>query len=227
LIDIATNVKLVRERIALAAERSGRAPSTVRLVAVSKTKPAGFIEAAIRAGVEIVGENYVQEALPKVEAVTLPVQWHFIGHLQTKKARQIVGAFSMIHSVDSIKLAKELSRRALDMRTKLDILIQVNVSGEESKFGVAPHELGPLLEEIAPLEGVAVKGLMTMPPFFDQPEQARPFFARLRELAQSLRGKVAGVSLDELSMGMSGDFETAIEEGATLVRVGTSIFGGR
>lgn len=227
MIDIATNVKLVRERIALAAERSGRAPSTVRLVAVSKTKPAGFIEAAIRAGVEIVGENYVQEALPKVEAVTLPVQWHFIGHLQTKKARQIVGAFSMIHSVDSIKLAKELSRRALDMRTKLDILIQVNVSGEESKFGVAPHELGPLLEEIAPLEGVAVKGLMTMPPFFDQPEQARPFFARLRELAQSLRGKVAGVSLDELSMGMSGDFETAIEEGATLVRVGTSIFGGR
>ena len=227
MIDIATNVKRVRERIALAAEKAGRDPSTVRLVAVGKTKPAEFIESAIRAGVEIVGENYAQEALSKVEAVRLPVQWHFIGHLQSKKARQIVGPFSMVHSVDSAKLAKELSRRAVDMRKKLDILIQVNVSGEESKFGVPSNELLPLLEEIAPLEGVAVKGLMTMPPFFDLPEKARSFFARLRELADSLKGKVEGVSLEELSMGMSGDFETAIAEGATLVRVGTSIFGER
>ncbi len=227
MIDIAKNLEQIKERMAQAARRAGRDSASVKLVAVSKTKPAELVEAAIRAGVEILGENYVQEALPKIEQISVPVQWHFIGHLQSKKARQIVDVFSMVHSVDSLKLAEELSTRALDIQKTMDILIQVNVSGELSKSGVSPAELRPLLEEAASLKGVSIKGLMTMPPFFDQPEKARPFFRRLRELAESLRGKIQGVSLDELSMGMSGDFETAIEEGATMVRVGTSIFGAR
>ena len=224
---IAENLARIRRRMADAAARAGRDEKDVRLVAVSKTKPVAMMKEAIQAGVRILGENYVQEAIPKIEAIDLDVQFHFIGHLQSKKARQVVPHFSMIHSVDSVKLAEEISKRSLAAGKVMDILIQVNVAGEESKFGIRPEELRPLLEQIAPLEGVAVKGLMTMPPYFDQPERVRPFFGVLRELAGSLEGKVEGVTLEELSMGMSGDFEVAIEEGATLVRVGTSIFGER
>ena len=224
---IADNLARIRRRMADAAARAGRDENSVRLVAVSKTKPVAMMKEAIQAGVRILGENYVQEAIPKIEAIDLDVQFHFIGHLQSKKARQVVPHFSMIHSVDSVKLAEEISKRSLAAGKVMDILIQVNVAGEESKFGIRPEELRPLLEQIAPLEGVAVKGLMTMPPYFDQPERVRPFFGVLRELAGSLEGKVEGVTLEELSMGMSGDFEVAIEEGATLVRVGTSIFGER
>jgi PLP dependent protein len=225
--NIAENLARIRRRMADAAARAGRDENSVRLVAVSKTKPVAMMKEAIQAGVRILGENYVQEAIPKIEAIGPEVQFHFIGHLQSKKARQVVPHFSMIHSVDSIKLAEEISKRSLAMGKVMDILIQVNVAGEESKFGIRPEELRPLLEEIASLEGAAVKGLMTMPPYFDQPERVRPFFRVLRELAGSLEGAVKGVTLKELSMGMSGDFEVAIEEGATLVRVGTSIFGER
>ena len=224
---IADNLARIRRRMADAAARAGRDENSVRLVAVSKTKPVAMMKEAIQAGVRILGENYVQEAIPKIEAIDLDVQFHFIGHLQSKKARQVVPHFSMIHSVDSVKLAEEISKRSLAAGKVMDILIQVNVAGEESKFGIRPEELRPLLEQIAPLEGVAVKGLMTMPPYFDQPERVRPFFRVLRELAGALEGAVKSVTLEELSMGMSGDFEVAIEEGATLVRVGTSIFGER
>jgi PLP dependent protein len=225
---VAANVAYVRERIREAALRSGRQVEEIKLVAVSKTVSIDFIREAVEAGVDILGENYVQEALPKIEALELPVQWHFIGHLQSNKAYMVVKRFSLIQTVDSFKLARELSRRALAEGKTISILIQVNVSGEESKFGIRPDMLEPLLEEISALDGVHVKGLMTMPPYFNQPELCRPHFRKLKELAQSVQGNCPkNVNMDELSMGMSGDFEVAIEEGATLVRVGTAIFGAR
>jgi PLP dependent protein len=227
--EITKNVARVQERIWNAAKRAGRDAESVQLVAVSKTVPASMIEEAVRSGVRVFGENYVQEALAKMESLSLPIQWHFIGRLQSNKARKAVSSFSMIHSVDSLKLAQALSRCAVNEGKVMDILIQVNISGEASKAGIHSDSsnLEELLKKMAMLKGVSVKGLMTMPPFFDDPERARPFFRRLRELSEHLRGRVEGISMDELSMGMSGDFEAAIEEGATLVRIGTSIFGAR
>ena len=225
--EIGEKLALIKKRIADASARVGRDPDSVRIVSVSKTKPLSSIEKAVRAGVEILGENYVQEAISKIEKSTLPVSWHFIGHLQSNKARKVVPYFAMIHSVDSFKLAGEISRCALNEGKIMDILIQVNVSGEDAKFGIRPSELSGLLKEISPLKGVRVRGLMTMPPYFDAPERARPFFRDLKNLAAEMKHIVPGVAMDELSMGMSGDFETAVEEGATLVRIGTSIFGQR
>ncbi len=222
-------LQAVEERIRQACERCGRDPRSVRLVAVSKTMPAERVRRAVEAGVRILGENYVQEARDKYEQLAdLSVSWHFIGHLQTNKAKYVVRMFDLVHSVDSLKLARELDRQAGRRERVLPVLIQVNISREESKSGIAAEQIEPLVREVAVLEHLSLQGLMTMPPFFDQPERARPYFKKLAELARRIDSlNIPGVSMAELSMGMSGDFEVAIEEGATLVRVGTAIFGAR
>jgi len=225
---IADNLASIQERISKAALRAGRDPSAIRLVAVSKTVSAESIQEAIAAGVTILGENYVQETRNKIARIGMQVEWHFIGHLQSNKARSAVDLFSMIHSVDRLSLAEELDQEANKQGKILPVLIQVNISGEESKSGIDPQGTLQLLERIAGLEHLSVQGLMTMPPWFEDPEDARPYFIALRKLREELANKkIHGVSLQELSMGMSGDFEVAIEEGATLVRVGTAIFGPR
>jgi len=222
------NIRDVRDRIAAAALRSGRSPGDVRLMAVTKTVDDDRIGEAIRAGVEIIGENYVQEARRKIETLGRQCQWHLIGHLQTNKAKYAVQLFDMIHSVDRLELAQELDRRARAIGRVVEILVEVNVSGEGTKSGVPIAEALPLVRAVAGFPNLAVRGLMTMPPWFDDPEEARPYFRALREL----RDAVASESLDrvemrELSMGMTGDFTVAVEEGATIVRIGRGIFGER
>ena len=225
---IAENLASIQERIGKAALRAGRDPTEIRLVAVSKTVSAESIQQAIAAGVTLLGENYVQEARNKIASIGKQVEWHFIGHLQSNKARYAVDLFSMIHSVDRLSLAEELDKEANKHGKIVPILIQVNISGEESKSGIDPHETLQLLERIAGLRHLSIQGLMTMPPWFEDPEDARPYFIALRKLREKLsREKIPGVALQELSMGMSGDFEVAIEEGATLMRIGTAIFGPR
>jgi pyridoxal phosphate enzyme (YggS family) len=219
----------VRERIRQACESCGRETDSVRLVAVSKTIAADVVREAIEAGVTILGENYVQEARDKFKAlVQYPVSWHFIGHLQSNKAKYAVRLFDLIHSVDSLKLARELDKQAAKVDKIQQILVQVNISGEDTKSGIPPDEALRLIAEIGRLQNIAVKGLMTMPPYFYQPEKVQPFFADLRKLRDQITEQsLPNVSLDELSMGMTGDFEVAIKEGATLVRIGTAIFGER
>jgi pyridoxal phosphate enzyme (YggS family) len=219
----------IRQRIRQAAESSNRDAASVRLVAVSKTIAADIVKEAIKAGVTILGENYVQEAREKFKAlVQYPVSWHFIGHLQSNKAKYAVRLFDLIHSVDSIKLARELDKQAGKLDKIQQILVQVNISAEDSKSGISIEETPRLIAEIGQLKNIAVKGLMTMPPYFYQPQKVQPFFAALRELRDQIRDQsLPNVSLDELSMGMTGDFEVAIKEGATLVRIGTAIFGER
>ncbi len=225
---ISENLAFIQERIAAAARRAGRNPDEIRLVAVSKTVEPARVEEAIKAGVKILGENYVQEAQKKIEAIGHSVEWHFIGHLQTNKAKYAVRLFDCVHSVDNLSLAEELNRLALKQGRVLPVLLQVSLSGEETKFGAAEEEVFRLAETLSGLEGVAVKGLMTMPPFFDNPEESRPYFAALRRLRDRIAEKnFPRISMGDLSMGMSNDFEIAIEEGATLVRVGTAIFGSR
>ena len=225
---IADNLASIQERISKAALRAGRNPAEIRLVAVSKTVSAENIQQAIAAGVTILGENYVQEARNKIARVGSQVAWHFIGHLQSNKARNAVDLFSMIHSVDRLSLAEALDEEANRQGKILPVLIQVNISGEESKSGIDPQETLQLLQRIAGLQHLSIQGLMTMPPWFEDPEDARPYFIALRKLREELsREKIPGVVLQELSMGMSGDFEVAINEGATLVRIGTAIFGPR
>jgi len=219
----------VLERIQAAATGSGRDPDAVRLVAVSKTVPAEKVIEAVEAGVETLGENYVQEARTKIEALAaLSVAWHYIGHLQSNKAKYVVKLFDLIHSVDSFKLARELNKQAAKMGKVQQILIQVNIAEESTKSGVSEQDTIDLLESVMPLNNLAVKGLMTMPPYFNAPDKVRPFFAALRKLRDRIEDlNLENVAMDELSMGMTGDFEVAIAEGATLVRVGTAIFGER
>lgn len=188
-----------------------------------------MIREAIEAGVIILGENYIQEAHEKYNALsTYDVSWHFIGHLQTNKAKYAVRIFDLIHTVDSIKLARELEKQAKKAGKIQSILIQVNIGRESSKTGVSEQEALNLIREISPLENLSIKGLMTMPPFFDQPEKVRPFFSALRNLRDKIRDEdLPHVRMDELSMGMTGDYKVAIEEGATLLRIGTAIFGVR
>lgn len=226
---IAHNLATVLNRIQTACQRCARDPQTVRLVAVSKLHPAELVAEAAAAGQTLFGENYVQELCDKAGRITLPVQWHLIGHLQSNKVKYLPGIVSMIHTVDRLSLAKEIDRQWRDKTGgPCDILVQVNVSGESTKSGATADETMALVRQIAGLPFVRVRGLMTMPPFFDDPEVARPYFRELRLLAEQIRGAaIKGVTMDELSMGMSGDFEVAIEEGATLVRVGTAIFGER
>jgi pyridoxal phosphate enzyme (YggS family) len=228
MTEIAENLARVKERIEMAARRSGRNPAAVRLVAVSKTVEAERVLQAIEAGVKILGENYVQEAQKKIEALGHEVAWHFLGHLQTNKAKVATRLFDLIHSVDSLNLAEELDRQALKGGKMLPILLQVNIGGEATKSGAQEKEIIQLAEKISELEGLAVKGLMTLPPYFDDPQSSRPYFIELRKLSEKLAAlNIPRIWMEELSMGMSNDFEVAIEEGATLVRVGTAIFGPR
>jgi pyridoxal phosphate enzyme (YggS family) len=224
-----TRLADVSERVRQAALAAGRAESDVRIVAVSKTVPAAVVAEAISAGVGDIGENYIQEARQKKAA--LPphgVQWHFIGHLQTNKAKYAVKMFDLIHTVDSVRLAAELDRMAGAIGKIQPVLIQVNIAGEASKSGAAPQEVPALVRRIAALQHLRLEGLMTIPPYFNDPERVRPLFGKLRRLRDRVREEsVAGVSMAELSMGMTGDFEVAIAEGATLVRIGTAIFGAR
>ncbi|MDO9069161.1 MAG: YggS family pyridoxal phosphate-dependent enzyme [Deltaproteobacteria bacterium] len=227
-MSIAERVAEINGRIQSAAERAGRDPAAVRLVAVSKTRPAADIAEAIQAGQKLFGENYAQELTSKLDAVKEAATWHFIGHLQSNKVKYIVGKVSLIHSVDRFSLAEEISLQWCKLGETCDILIQVNISGEESKSGTTEKGAIQLVKDCSRLPNIRVIGLMTMPPFFDDPEAARPYFAELRRLSLSIVAeRIPGVEMRELSMGMSGDFEAAIEEGATLVRVGTAIFGER
>jgi hypothetical protein len=217
----------VRGRVRGAAERSGRASDAVRLVAVVKTVPAGEVARAVALGVADLGENRVQEAREKISAVGRgAARWHMIGHLQRNKAARAVELFDRIHGVDDVELAAVLSRHAAARGITLPVLIEVNVSGETAKHGVAPEGARALVEAVAGLPGVALDGLMTVGPMVSRPEQSRPGFARLRQLRDAI-ARTLGLPLPELSMGMSGDFEVAIEEGSTMVRIGTALFGIR
>jgi hypothetical protein len=222
-------IKRVQERIREAADASNRPESDIRLVAVSKTMPAEIVKEAIASGMTDFGENYIQEAREKITTLsTYPVTWHYIGHLQSNKSKYAVRMFDLIHSVDSLKLAKELNKCAQKIEKVQDILIQVNVAKEDSKSGVYVEDTSRLLKDISQLANIAVKGLMTMPPYFNAPEKVRPFFAALRQIQNQIKNEnIPNISMEELSMGMTGDFEAAIEEGATMVRVGTAIFGER
>lgn len=227
---VAENLGNIRERIRRAALAAERDPVGVRLVTVSKTFPADMAREAIAAGADILGESRVQEAKEKIAEIgpKAGVSWHLVGHLQTNKAKVAVALFDLIHSVDSLHLAEELDRHAAKLGKAQRILVEVNVSGEEAKFGVSPDALPALIKDLAPLRNIVVEGLMTIPPYADNPEESRQYFSKLASLAREIAVMgVPGISMAELSMGMSGDFEVAIEEGATLVRVGTAIFGHR
>lgn len=225
---IADNFLRVKERMAEAAIRGGRAADSVKLVGATKNVDVHRIREAVSAGLEILGENYVQEARDKIEQLAEEVKWHFIGHLQTNKAKYAIKLFDLIETVDSIRLADELNRRAQRLGRVIPITVQVNLAGEISKGGVQTVECISFIRHISELPNLQIKGLMTMPPFFNQPERARPYFRQLRELSREIaEAQLPGVEMKELSMGMSGDFEVAIEEGATLIRVGTAIFGER
>jgi pyridoxal phosphate enzyme (YggS family) len=221
----------IDDRIKKAANSCGRDPGSIRLVAVSKTMPLEKIQKAFDSGALIFGESYIQEAMEKINALsstTKSVLWHFIGRLQTNKAKYAVKYFDLIHSVDNLKLAKELSKQAKKIDKIQKILVQVNTGEELSKSGVYEKDAVDLITSISRIENLSVKGLMTIPPFYNEPEKVRPFFASLRSLADTVRNKnLPNIHMDELSMGMTGDFEVAIQEGATLVRIGTAIFGNR
>jgi len=217
----------LRARIAGAAERSGRPGSAVTVIAVTKTVPAEVVVAAVSEGLTDLGENRVQEAESKVASVGRDgVRWHLIGHLQSNKAGKAVALFDRVHSIDGADIAAALSRRAVALGRRLPAMIEVNVSGEATKFGVRPEDLGALAERVVGLEGLDLDGLMTIGSPVEEPGQARAEFARLRGLRDDVARRV-GRPLPELSMGMSGDFEVAVEEGSTMVRVGTALFGAR
>ena len=215
----------VRDRIAAAAARVGRDPSSVTLVAVSKTMPVEVIQEGLAAGITILGENRVQEARDKIASLPGRATWHLVGHLQTNKSKLAVELFELIHSLDSLKLAEALDRHGQEAGKVVRCLVEVNLGGEESKSGTTEEGVRPLLEAAGRLARLKIEGLMTIPPFLAEPDQVRPYFRRLRNLRDKLEGE--GFHLAELSMGMTHDFEVAIEEGATMVRIGTAIFGAR
>jgi pyridoxal phosphate enzyme (YggS family) len=227
-MDIAANIEQIQEHITSTCQNCGRDPGEVRLVAVSKKKPAGDIEAAIAAGQTLLGESYVQECVAKIDEVKADAEWHFIGALQSNKVKYLRGKVAMIHSVDRISLAQEIDRQWGKDDACVNILLQVNLGEEASKSGTTTNELLELVRQVALLKHLRVKGLMALPPWGADPEEVRPYFRQLRELAEQVEAlKLPDVSMKELSMGMSHDYEVAIEEGATLIRVGTAIFGAR
>ncbi len=223
------NIAVVRKNIELACERAGRNPEEVTLIAVSKTKPLSDIEEVIATtDTRDFGENKVQEMVDKYEKVSTPVNWHLIGHLQTNKVKYIVDKACLIHSVDSFNLAKTIEKEAVKKDVTANILIEVNVAEEETKFGVRCEEVLPLIEQIKDLPHVKVKGLMTIAPFVENPEDNRVYFRTLRDLSLDIASKnIDNIDMSVLSMGMTNDYVVAVEEGATLVRVGTGIFGAR
>lgn len=226
---IAVNVAHILDGIRSAALRSGRRPELIRLVAATKSVSADRIKEAIAAGVTILGENRLQEALPKIEQLGHePVRWHFIGRLQRRKVKAVVGRFDVIHSVDSLELAEEINRRAEEAGICQSVLLEINIRGEDSKAGFSPQAVAGACSRLGDLMHLAVKGLMTIPPMENDLSHTRVYFRRLRELAQSLTPSgFVNINMGELSMGMSADYTIAVEEGATFIRVGTAIFGGR
>ena len=225
-MDLATNFNALQQRIADACARAGRAPASVTLVAVTKGQPPSVVRAAAELGQVLFGENKVQEAKVKISLCPGRLRWHMIGHLQSNKCRDAVHFFEMIESVDSLALAQELNKWAEKSGKTMPVLLEVNIAGEASKFGYPPAQLLADLEQINALRKLEIHGLMTIAPWTPEPEKVRPVFRRLRELKQQCEEKL-GAPLAQLSMGMSGDYEIAIEEGATLVRVGTALFGAR
>lgn len=222
------NLIKVQQKIDEACERSGRDPKEVTLIAVSKTKPIEMIEEALDAGKTQFGENKAQEMKEKYEALPKNLEWHFIGHLQTNKVKYVVGRASLIHSVDSIHLAEAIEKECEKKDVHVDILVEVNVAGEDSKFGIKPEETEDLIRQIAKLPRVHVRGLMTIAPFVENPEENRPIFQDLHKLLVDISAKnIDNIDMNVLSMGMTNDYEIAVEEGATHVRVGTGIFGER
>jgi len=227
-MEIAANIAHIRERIAEVCRNCGRDPNEVRLVAVSKKKPVEDIEAAILAGQTLFGESYVQECAAKIDSVKTEAEWHFIGGLQSNKVKYLRGKVAMIHSVDRLSLAEEIDRQWGKDDACIDILIQVNLGEEESKSGTTAGEVIELVKQASMLEHVRIKGLMALPPWEPDPEDVRPYFRQLRELSDQVRElNLPNVTMQELSMGMSNDYEVAIEEGSTMIRIGTSIFGER
>ncbi|HRS82831.1 MAG TPA: YggS family pyridoxal phosphate-dependent enzyme [Smithellaceae bacterium] len=226
--DIEANIQNIRQRIAAAAARAHRDPAGIRMMAVSKTVEPERIQRALDAGITLLGENYVQEAREKIPAVGRGAEWHMIGHLQTNKAKYVVHLFDWIHSVDRLELAQELDKRAFQHNRRLNVLVEVNVSGEASKNGIEPSGVPELVRRISALPHLTIRGLMTMPPYSDNPEHSRPYFQALRGLRDEIHAAaIPNVRMDELSMGMTDDFEVAVEEGATIIRVGRAIFGER
>lgn len=222
---VADNVRKVAERISWAAAKVGRRIEDIKLVAVTKTVDIERIREAVEAGVRIFGENYVQEAREKIAAIGHGVEWHMTGHLQRNKARDAVNLFDMVETIDSLELAIELDKRAGSAGKIINGLIEVNLGAEKSKTGIRKDELIPFLNSTKALKNLSIKGLMAIPPYFDDPEMARPYFRMLRELRD--KANIEGFLISELSMGMSHDFDVAVEEGATMVRIGTAIFGER
>ena len=223
---IRERIRDVKARIANAARRAGRNPEDIVLVAATKGVKTERIKEALAAGVRVFGESRIQEARPKLTAMGDEAIWHFIGHLQRNKAKYIVGEVVLIHSVDSMELSEEINNRAQKKGIAQNILLEVNISGEKGKFGLLPYAVIDMVKVISRFKSVSMKGLMTIPPFFENPEDARPYFRRLRELRDNIvRLGICPPDFRELSMGMSSDFERAIEEGTTIVRVGTAIFG--
>ncbi|MGN0298588.1 MAG: YggS family pyridoxal phosphate-dependent enzyme [Lachnospiraceae bacterium] len=224
---IEKNLNEVRHRIERACQRVGRNPEDVMLIAVSKTKPIEMVEEATLCGQQVFGENKVQEIVDKYQVCPM-LHWHMIGHLQRNKVKYIVDKVDMIHSVDSVRLAKQISDEAVKANVTVPILIEVNVAREDTKFGVYVEDVESLIREIAVLPGISIKGLMTIAPFVENPEENRKYFKELRQLSVDIADKnIDNIVMTELSMGMTNDYEIAVEEGATMVRVGTGIFGER
>ncbi len=225
---ISENIEEVRENIERSCRKCGRDPESVKLVAVSKTKPSASIKEAYECGCRLFGENYVQELMQKYDELPKDIKWHMIGHLQRNKVKYVVGKASLIHSVDSLRLAQEINDRSAKNGIITDILAEVNVAEEENKYGFEPGEVFEFAAQMPGLKNIRLKGLMTSAPFVTDPEENRRFFKILRELSVDIDKKnIDNVKMKELSMGMTGDYTVAVEEGATLVRVGTAIFGAR
>ena len=225
-MDLAANLETIRQRIRTACERAGRNPDSVTMLAVTKMQPPEVVQAAAKLGLILFGENKVQEAKAKMPLCPGNLRWHMIGHLQSNKCRDAVELFKMIQSVDSLSLAQEINKRAEQAAKRMPVLMEVNVAGEASKFGYQPERLLAELKELNALPRIEIHGLMTVPPWSPEAEKARPHFRRLREIKVQCE-QILGAPLPHLSMGMSGDFEIAIEEGATMVRIGTELFGPR
>lgn len=227
-MDIKENLNIVRKKIAAACAACGRETGEVKLIAVSKTKPLSMLEEAYSDGCRDFGENKVQELVDKYEAMPKDIRWHMIGHLQRNKVKYVVGKACLIHSVDSLRLAEEIQKEAEKKQVDVDVLIEVNMAAEESKFGVSPDEAENLIREVSKLPNIHIKGLMTIAPVVEKPEDNEIHFHNLRQLSVDIQGKnIDNVNMSVLSMGMTGDYEQAVKDGATYVRVGTGIFGER
>ena len=223
---IKNNLEIINKKIKKAALKVNRNPKEIKLVAVTKTATTEQIEEAINAGVKIIGENRVQDAKKKYQIFTADVEWHLIGHLQTNKVKYAVEIFNCIQSIDSIKLAQEIDKRSLQFGKIMDVLVEVNVSGEETKYGIKSEEAEAFLKEISEFPRIRIRGLMTIAPIVENKEEVRPYFRKLRELSKKIKSKnIENIKMDYLSMGMTEDFEIAIEEGANMVRIGRGIFG--